>query len=46
MTVFMFSRVRNPFLKLLLRLTCLSDLENPDQLPVQKVFEGTDDCVS
>ena len=26
-------------------LPCLDDLENPDQLPVQEVLEGTDDCV-
>ena len=26
-------------------LLCLSDLENPGQLPVQEVLEGTDDCV-
>ena len=26
-------------------LPCLSDLENPSQLPVQGVLEGTDDCV-
>ena len=26
-------------------LPCLSDLENPGQLPVQEVLEGTDDCV-
>ena len=24
---------------------CLGDLENPGQLPVQEVLEGTDDCV-
>ena len=27
------------------KLPCLGDLENPDQLPVQEVLEGTDDCV-
>ena len=26
-------------------LPCLDDLENPDQLPVREVLEGTDDCV-
>ena len=26
-------------------LLCLGDLENPGQLPVQEVLEGTDDCV-
>ena len=26
-------------------LPCLGDLENPNQLPVQEVLEGTDDCV-
>ena len=26
-------------------LPCLGDLVNPGQLPVQEVFEGTDDCV-
>ena len=26
-------------------LACLGDLESPDQLPVQKVLEGTDHCV-
>ena len=26
-------------------LPCLGDLENPGQFPVQKVLEGTDDCV-
>ena len=26
-------------------LACLGDLENPDQLPVQEVLEGTDHCV-
>ena len=26
-------------------LPCLGDLENPSQLPVQEVLEGTDDCV-
>ena len=26
-------------------LPCLSDLENPSQLPVQEVLEGTDDFV-
>ena len=26
-------------------LSSLGDLENPGQLPVQEVFEGTDDCV-
>ena len=24
---------------------CSGDLENPSQLPVQEVLEGTDDCV-
>ena len=27
------------------KLPCLGDLENPGQLPVQEVLEGTDDCV-
>ena len=27
------------------KLSCLGDLENPGQLPVQEVLEGTDDCV-
>ena len=26
-------------------LPCSDDLENPGQLPVQGVLEGTDDCV-
>ena len=26
-------------------LPCFSDLENPGQLPVQEVLEGTDDSV-
>ena len=26
-------------------LPCFGDLENPGQLPVQEVLEGTDDCV-
>ena len=26
-------------------LPCLGYLENPDQLPVHEVLEGTDDCV-
>ena len=26
-------------------LQCLDDFENPDQLPVQEVLEGTDDYV-
>ena len=26
-------------------LLCSGDLENPGQLPVQEVLEGTDDCV-
>ena len=26
-------------------LLCLDDLENPGQLPVQEVLEGTDNCV-
>ena len=26
-------------------LPCSGDLENPGQLPVQEVLEGTDDCV-
>ena len=26
-------------------LLCLGDLENPSQLPVQEVLEGTVDCV-
>ena len=28
-----------------IELRCLGDLENPSQLPVQEVLEGTDDCV-
>ena len=28
-----------------IELPCLGDLENPGQLPVQEVLEGTDDCV-
>ena len=28
-----------------IELPCLGDLENPGQLPVQRVLEGTDDCV-
>ena len=46
MTIFMFSRARNPFLTLLLSFDPFSgDLENSGQLPVQGVLEGTDDCV-
>ena len=45
MAIFMFSRARNPFLDIITELPCLDDLENPDQLPVQEVLEGTDDCV-
>ena len=26
-------------------LPCSGDLENPGQLPVQEVLEGTDDCI-
>ena len=29
-----------------IELSCSSDLENPGQLPVHGVLEGTDDCVS
>ena len=28
-----------------IELPCLGDLENPSQLPVHEVLEGTDDCV-
>ena len=28
-----------------IELPCLSDLENPSQLPVQEVLGDTDDCV-
>ena len=28
-----------------IELPCLSDLENPGQLPVQQVLKGTDNCV-
>ena len=28
-----------------IELPCFGDLENPGQLPVQEVLEGTDDCV-
>ena len=28
-----------------IELACSGDLENPGQLPVQEVLEGTDDCV-
>ena len=30
---------------ILTELPCFVDLENPGQLPVQEVLEGTDDCV-
>ena len=41
LTIFMFSRARNPFLTLLAtKLPCLGDLEIPGQLPVQEVLAG------
>ena len=45
MTVFMFSTVRKSIFDILTKLPCFGDLENPGQLPVQEVLEGTDDCV-
>ena len=45
MTVFMFSRGGKSIFDIISELPCLGDLENPDQLPVQEVLEGTDDCV-
>ena len=44
-SVFMFPRSRNPLLTFPTELPCSGDLENPGQLPVQEVFEGTDDSV-
>ena len=45
-TFFMFSRSRNPFLAVSRSyVPCLSDLENPGQLPVLQVLKGTDDWV-
>ena len=42
----MFSRVGGESIfDIISELPGLGDLENPDQLPVQEVFEGTDDCV-
>ena len=41
----MLSRSRNSFLIFATELPCSGDLENPGQLPVQEVLEGTDDCV-
>ena len=41
----MFSKSRNPYADIPSELPCLGDLENPDQLPVQEVLEGSDDSV-
>ena len=41
----MFSRAKKSIFDIITELPCLNDLENPDQLPVQEVLEGTDDCV-
>ena len=45
MTIFMFSKGEESIFDIITELPCLGDLENPDQLPVQEVLEGTDDCV-
>ena len=39
MTVFIFSRVRNPFFDIITKLPCLGD-ENPGQLTVQEILGG------
>ena len=36
---------RESIFDIITELPCLSDLENPGQLPVQEVLKGTDDCV-
>ena len=40
-----FSRSRNPFFRSFTKLPCLGNFENPGQLPVLQVLEGTDDWV-
>ena len=37
--------VRESIFDIITKLPCLGDLENPSQLPVQEVLEGTGDCV-
>ena len=44
-SIFMFSEVKKSIADIPTELPCLSDLENPGQLPVQEVLKGTDDCV-
>ena len=44
MAVFMFPRV-GIYFDITTELSCLGDLKNPGQLPVQEVLDGTDDCV-
>ena len=39
------SEVKESIFYINAKLPGLTDLENPGQLPVQKVFGGTDDCV-
>ena len=44
-SVFMFSRSRKSIADIPTELPCSGDRENPGQLPVQEVLEGTDDSV-
>ena len=41
----MFSEGEESIFDIITELPCLGDLKNPDQLLVQEVLEGTDDCV-
>ena len=44
MTIFVF-KGKESISDIITELQFLGDLENPGQLPVQEVLEGTDDCV-
>ena len=43
-TIYVFEDKKSIF-DSIIELAFLGDLENPDQLPVQEVLEGTDHCV-
>ena len=43
-SIYVFESEKSIF-DIITELQCVGDFENPDQLPVQKVLEGTDDCV-
>ena len=43
--IFYVFEVEESIFEIFTKLTCLGDFENPGQLPILQVLEGTDDCV-